>query len=314
MKTVGRNGRALQDRPRLKQAVLPLCATTCALLWGSAFPVIKYAYRFIDATSLENRLAFAGIRFTLAGTALLIFVPRILGHFRNAPKGSLFAVTLFQTVLQYFCFYWGLAMISGVLSAILIATGSFWWVILAPLFNRNDKVTPFQLLLLFLGFIGVCICVYRPGAESASLLPGSLLMLGASISGVVASLTVRPLGQTVPTTFVTGFALCLGGLLLMAFSPEAVARIVREAPPVLMVITFYLAFLSAVAFSLWYYLVTVYDIPTLSGYRFLIPLCGVLESTLFIPGERIGFEIITGGALVLTALWLLEKARRTSKR
>ncbi len=314
MRVIGKFNQTLRDHPRLKRAMLPLCATTCALLWGSAFPVIKYAYRFIDATSLENRLAFAGIRFTLAGTALLIFVPRILSHFRKTPKVSLFVVAIFQTVLQYLFFYWGLAMISGVLSAILIATGSFWWITLAPLFNRQDKVTPGQLAVLLLGFIGVCICVYRPGTESTSLILGSLLMIGASISGTIASLTVRPLGQTVPTTFVTGFALSVGGLLLMAFSPEAVSRIVRDAPPVFLVLTLYLAFLSAVAFSIWYFLVTVYDIPTLSGYRFLVPLFGVLESTLFIPGERMGFEIILGGSLVLTALWLLERARRTSKR
>jgi len=74
--------------------------------------------------------------------------------------------------------------------------------------------------------------------------------------------------------------------------------------------TLWLALVSAVAFSLFYYLVSRFDLTTLSGYRFLIPICGAVESALFIPGERLGFGVVVGGALVISAITILERVRR----
>ena len=154
---------AFFSRHRLLQRfMLPVCATFCAILWGSAFPAIKYAYRFMDGSQLDNRMAFAGIRFVIAGGVLLLFLKGKKEAFRRAPKGRLFGIAIMQVVLQYTFFYWGLAMISGVVAAILIATGSFWWALLAPAFGQGERLTLQQWFFLVLGFAGVCVCVYSP--------------------------------------------------------------------------------------------------------------------------------------------------------
>ena len=293
----------------LQRMMLPVCATFCALLWGSAFPAIKYAYRFMDGTQLDNRMAFAGIRFVIAGGVLLLFLHGKREAFRNAPKGRLFGIAIMQVVVQYTCFYWGLAMISGVVAAILVATGSFWWALLAPAFGQGDKLTMRQWMFLLLGFAGVCVCVYRPDAKNEAIFFGSLLILGTSLSATSASLMVKSLKGAVSTTFLTGFGLTTGGLVLVLASPGGVVHYFEQAGPELILITLHLALISALAFSVWYLLITIFDITRLSGYRFLIPIFGVLESALLIPGESLSLQILIGSMFVLLAVWLLEQFR-----
>ena len=296
-------------RPLLERLMLPVCATFCALMWGSAFPAIKYAYRFMDGSLLANRMAFAGIRFLIAGGVLLLFLSGKREAFRQAPKFRLFGIAIMQVVVQYTCFYWGLSMISGVIAAILVATGSFWWALLAPVFGQGEPLSARQWLFLVIGFAGVCVCVYRPDAHNESLFLGGLLILGTSLSATTASLMVKSLGGAVPTTFLTGFGLFTGGCILVLLSPGGVVHYFEHAGPQLIAITLHLALISAFAFSVWYLLITLFDITRLSGYRFLIPICGVLESALLIPGESLGLEILIGSLLVLSAVWLLERYR-----
>ena len=69
----------------------------------------------------------------------------------------------------------------------------------------------------------------------------------------------------------------------------------------------YLAFLSATAFTLWNRLIEQYSVNVLSAYRFLIPLCGVLESAMLVEGETIGIGIVLGGLLILGSLYAMSR-------
>ena len=294
--------------------VLPAGALLCSVLWGSAFPVIKFAYESMDAGSLGNRLAFAGIRFTLAGSMLLVMVPRRREKLMAAPPLMLLLIAFIQTTCQYALFYSGLAMVSGVLAAILVATGSFWWVFLAPLFDRDARLTIRQFGALLLGFAGVVVCVWQPGQGLAGHPLGILMIMGTAFCAAFSSLLVRRLSGQVSVPFLTGFALFVGGLVLLLFSATSLPNLVLGSDPVLIPITVYLAVVSAASFSLWYWLVGRFDVARLGGYRFLIPVCGVVESALFIPGESITPRIILGGALVLVCVRLLERLRAAAAR
>jgi drug/metabolite transporter (DMT)-like permease len=76
-----------------------------------------------------------------------------------------------------------------------------------------------------------------------------------------------------------------------------------------LLVTLYLAFLSATAFTLWNHLIELYSINVLSTFRFLIPLMGVLESTLFIPGENLRPGIVIGALIVLTSLIIIARVK-----
>ncbi len=289
---------------------LPLGALACALLWGSSFPGLKYAFSLIDGHSFSMRLVFAGIRFTIAGLALLVFVKDRREQYRRAPKALLWAVAILQVTLNYFLFYWGISMNSGVVTAILNATGSFWWVLLAPVFNGTPWLRGAQWLMLIVGFVGVCTAVAGGGDEHGVSIFGCVLILMATISSTFATLTVRSLSQVVGTRFITGFGLTCGGLMSLAAGAPALGQFLEAADWRVWLMTLWLAAVSALAFSLWYHLVALYDATALSAYRYLIPICGVVESALFLSGEHLGWSSATGGLLVMVSVYMLSRSTR----
>ena len=292
---------------------LPLGALACALLWGSAFPAIKFAYRYIDAELFANRLAFAGLRFALAGMILLLFIPNVRQHYKAAPKLLLFGIALLQVFLQYTLFYWGMVLNGGIINAILNATGSFWWVLLAPLVYKTRMPSVKQLAFLALGFLGVCAAVYSPDSSGSITLLGCVVMLTSVVAATLATIMVRPLSKSVPTLFISGFSLFSGGLALAVCGIGGITTVLSQVALPFIAISLHLVFVSAVAFSLWYYLVSIYDVATLSGYRYLIPVCGVVESALLIPGEHLGKGMLLGAVLVVISVRLLDRSARVNR-
>ncbi len=310
-----RERRGWPDRhPVLGRLTLPILASVCALLWGSAFPAIKTAYRLMGDPGLAELTAFAGVRFTLAGALLLLFTRDLAGQIRRVPKLALLAVAATQVSVNYFFFYWSMSLIDGVLGAILNASTSFWQALLAPLLLREKPMGLVQWLCILLGFAGVAVCVWRPGGASTAPFLGVVLMLASAIASAAAIFLVRPLHKHVSIPFITGCALFFGGLSLALAGGPGLAGLAHSASPALVGLTLYLAMVSAVAFSLWYLLATLYDLALLSGYRYLIPIFGAVESALLIPGESIGAPIAVGGALTLFSVWLLERLRRPLRR
>ncbi len=288
---------------------LPIGALICALLWGSSFPGLKYAFSLIDGDSFSMRLVFAGVRFTLAGLVLLAFVKDRGDQYRRAPKSRLWAVAILQIALNYFLFYWGISMTSGVVTAILNATGSFWWVMLAPIFSGSPWLRGSQWLMLILGFVGVCIAVSGGDSHGVSLF-GCVLILGATISATFATLTVRSLSQVVGTRFITAFGLVGGGLISLVAGAPSLGAFLASADWRVWLMTLWLAVVSALAFSLWYHLVALYDATALSAYRYLIPICGVIESALFLADEHLGWASATGGLMVMASVYMLSRSTR----
>ncbi len=279
----------------------------CSILWGSAFPAIKYAYGIWAMESMASRFLFAGVRFTIAGLLVLLLVrrPGPWRRLRSADWRLLTAFSLLQTVGQYIFFYWALSVSSGILGSLLVSAGSFWWVLLAPVFLKSPPPTAKHYLILTMCAIGIAIAVYAPGAGAGNPLLGAFLFLCAALSGTLGIIVLQPLSKTIDITTATGFSLFSGGLVLTLLGLPAMGEIGVFADWRIASLTLYLALVSATAFTLWNRLSKQYPVNILAGYRFLIPLCGVVQSALFIDAESPGLGIYLGGAItILGIVWL----------
>jgi len=288
-------------------------ALLCAALWGSAFPGIKTVYRIWGEQGTEVGLAdywwFAGVRFTVAGAMLLAVARRPLVEFRATSKGTLLGFTLTQTFGQYLLFYLAVAVSSGSLAGLLTSTGSFWWMLLAPVLAKAPWPSGRQWLALLVGGIGITLATAAPGAGSGRPVLGALLMIGATGMGAVGVIQFGRLKGTIGARAATGYSLGGGGVLLLLCGVSAFPRAGELMPPAVIAITCWLAFVSAAAFALWNHLSTRHPVPLLAGYRFLIPLCGMGESLIFLEGESAGWGLMAGAVLVLGSLVLAQRAR-----
>lgn len=290
-------------------------ALLCALLWGSAFPCIKTVYGIWEREGIEPVLAdywwFAGVRFTLAGSLLLLIARRPLAEFRATPKRRLAGFTLTQTFGQYLVFYLAIAVSSGSLAGLLTSTGSFWWMLLAPLLAGSAWPNRNQWAALALGGLGVTLATLAPGAGAGRPVLGSLLMLASTAFGALGVIQFGRLKETIGARAATGFSLGGGGLMLLVTGAAAFPRVTVLMTPQVIVLTIWLALVSATAFSLWNHLSTRHPVPLLAGYRFLIPLCGMSESLLFLEDESAGWGLLVGAVLVVGSLVLAQRAGRT---
>lgn len=144
-----------------KWAVISI-AIFCSLLWGSAFPVLKVSYAEMQMAADDTiaKIVLAGYRFLLAGVILLVglFITNrkaLLLTRRQIPFIIIFGIV--QTALQYYFFYNGLANTSGIQGAILVSSGTFFTVLLAHFFYKNDRMNRQKVIGLIAGFAGIII-------------------------------------------------------------------------------------------------------------------------------------------------------------
>ncbi|MBK1833704.1 DMT family transporter [Roseibacillus ishigakijimensis] len=287
----------------------------CAVLWGSAFPGIKLAYLEWEQQGLSIGLAemywFAGLRFTLAGGVLLLLSRQALRDFRATPIKLTLAFAATQTIGQYLFFYLGLNLSSGSLGSLMVATGSFWWMLLAPLILRTPWPSRGQWAALFLGAVGVSLATSTPADGRPFSLPGLLCLLTATLMGALGIITFSKIRPTMGPRAATGFSLFLGGLVLLAAGSPAAPQSAEILTPKVLALTLWLAFVSAFAFTLWNHLSTQHPVNLLASYRFLIPICGVSESLLLIPGEKATWGLLVGGTLVILSLLAAQRLSPT---
>ena len=173
-----------QKTALVRQLYMP--AILCAALWGSAAPCIKKGYELFEiaADASFSQLLFAGWRFALAGVLVLI-VAKCKGH-RILPVRSewkpILWISLFQSMIQYICYYIGLSATTGTKGAVLSGTQTFFALIFAHLFLKNDKLTRQKALGCVCGFAGVLV-LGMGGLNGFNLQGDGLVLLSAMSAG-----------------------------------------------------------------------------------------------------------------------------------
>jgi drug/metabolite transporter (DMT)-like permease len=255
-------------------------------------------------------MAMAGLRFFLAGLIVLAYKFR---HWKTIAKISWLHwlwIGLLQVVLQYSFFYIGLSFVSGMLGSIMVSTGSLWWVLLAPLFDSEEHWDIRSIPILCIGIVGVAICVSGSQAGNIQPLWGIPILICATLCNILVSLKIKPLSQKIPATVISGFSMALGGLMLMALVPKSTWWLVGKMDWAAWGLTLYLALVSAVAFSLWFLLITKVPVSKLSAYRLLIPVCGVGMSACFLAQEKLSLPFLVGGGLVIFCIRRMEGLKK----
>lgn len=290
--------------------VIVLAAFVCCFLWGSAFPCIKVGYRLFDISSSDTaeQILFAGMRFALAGVLVLLFADirqhKFLRPKRKAWKHVLI-LSFLQTAGQYFFFYIGLAHTSGVKSSIITGSGTFLSVLVAALIFRMEKLNARKILGCAVGFAGV-ILIQLPGASlnmSFHFSGEGFVLISAFLSALSASY-IKIASRDENPVILSGWQFFVGGIAMAAAGLAAGGRLhpqSRACVPLLL----YMAFISAMAYTLWSVLLKYNEVSRITIFGFMNPVIGVLLSALILHEQNQAFSAFGVGAAVLVSAGII---------
>lgn len=280
-------------------------ALLCTALWGSAIPVVKTGYELfaIAPDDAFAKLFFAGVRFLLAGLAVIALTV-ILGRRPIVPERSqwsgIVALSAAQTIMQYFFFYLGLGNTSGVRGSVLSATSTFFSVILAHFVFSDDRLTPRKVVGCLAGFGGVLVILGGGLAVGGVRLTGEGFVLISALGQGLGALVSRKITPGRDPMQITGWQLAFGGCVLLAVGLlGGGARYLSVTGPGLALLA-YLAALTSVSFSVWTVLLKHHPVGKVMIYMFLIPVFGAVLSGIML-GESI-FTARNFAALVLVSV------------
>ena len=304
----------VEEEHRLKKPlVVAVLALFCCGLWGSAFPCIKVGYRLFEIASQDSmsQILFAGIRFTMAG-ALTILIGSVLnGRFLKPAKENLYMIrnlALTQTVLQYVLFYIGLAHTTGSKSSILDASGVFFSVIVASLIFHQEVLSPAKLWGCLIGFLGVVLInVSGLGMDFSMSFLGEGFILLCALSGAFSAVLIKKYSQKELPVTLSGYQFMAGGLVMILCGLLFGGRLEVVSAQGLFLL-FYLAMVSAVAYSLWGMLLKYNSVSRVSVYGFSKPIWGVALSALLLQeSQTLGITGLISLALVCIGIYCVNR-------
>lgn len=284
--------------------IVALLACVCCILWGSAIPMIKTGYHLMqmDSADTASQIVFAGIRFTLAGLLVLAFTSirekKVMFPDKEVLKYAI-PVCLAQTVGQYFFFYIGVANTSGVKGGIITGLGNFIAILLSCLVFRNERMTVRKSAGCILGFAGVVVInIMGKSLDMGFKLTGEGFILIAQLSYGISTVLINIFSRKVSPVILSGTQFTMGGIVLALIGTGMGGHLGNVTIGGVAII-FYLAMVSAVAYTLWSVLLAWNDVSKVAIFGFVNPLCSVILSALILGEVRQAFNIGSLVALLL---------------
>lgn len=298
----------------MKKQKVMILAVLATFLWGSAYPCIKIGYELFEiaADDLGSKFLFAGIRFVMAGLMVLAFTalkqPKDCIPKKNM-AGRLVLLGILQTTIQYIFFYIGLANTTGAKSAIINSLTAFFPIVLAPLFFRDDRLTVKKGLGCLIGLAGIVIINLDGSGLGGFKLTGEGFAVFAAMAQSLASIYSKKLARYMNVMTITGYQLFIGGILLAAAGVLTGGTLTAVWQGVLLLLL-YMAALSAVAFTVWTYLLSHNPVSSVSIYNLLIPVFGTVLSGIFLQENIMTWTHLISIVLVCMGIVLVNRKQK----
>ena len=265
--------------------IVALIALLCCILWGSAFSGVKlgYAEMQISENNWASQMLFAGVRFFLAGLMALL-VGGIAEKKLIIPEkksiSKILIISLFQTILQYFFYYIGLAHTTGVKASIIVSANVFIAILIASIL-KQEKLLAKKIIGCIIGFIGIILVNFSSDMDlHLNFLGDGFILLCTIASGFSSVFMKKYTAQGENPVLLSGWQFAFGGAVMWLIGIFAGGNLFITRKSLL--ILFYLAFVSACAYSLWAVLLKYNPVSKVTVFGFLNPLCGVIISSILL--------------------------------
>ena len=290
-----------------------LFALSAAIAWGWAYPLIKLGFEEfgILPQMTAEKMLFAGVRFVLAGTIVLLIARATGRKFAMLRSDGWWYVSfygLLNTALHYAFFYIGLSHSAGARAAVLNSLGVFILVLLACLFFKSDKLTLNKVLGCLLGFAGV-LALNAGGGESGgfTFMGDGMIVLNA-LCAAFAGLLTRGIAKRVDVFVGTGYSLASGGVMLV-IPALAMGATLPSVTLTGVLILALLVGISTMGFMLYNKLISCNPVGKVAIFNSLIPVVGAVTSCLCL-AEPFYWKYAVAALLAMAGIYVINRGKR----
>ncbi len=279
-----------------------------SLIWGSTWIFIKLGLGDLPP------FTFAGIRFLIASSILWVIVA---GRRRPLPSTRLDWLRLAWTgliaiAINYGLIFWGETRINSGLASVLQATIPAFGLIIAHFRLPGERITARRLAGVMIGISGVgLIFADQMVIEGKAALQGCIALLVSSICVAYVNVFVKANCQKIDSTVMAAGQMTFGTipLLLAGAALEGNPFRLRWTPMALVSLGYLALVGSAVAFMLYYWMITKIEITRALLISLVIPVIALLIGWIVL-GERITWTIAAGSLAIISGISLIIVQRR----
>ena len=264
-------------------------------------------------------LLSAGLRFSIAGLALLGFVAVRRGlRIQRDQLAAAATVGLLLIVGGNGFVVLAERTVPSGLTALIIASVPLWIVILRRV--AGDLIHPSTFVGVAVGFAGVAFLVVPRGSSGAVDTAGVLLLLVATISWALGTFLAPRLRMPPNALLSTGLQQLAGGIVLLVFG-AAMGELGHLEPATwsagsLLAMGYLLVFGSLLAFTAYSWLLQHAPVSLVATYAYVNPVVAVLLGALIL-AEPVTPTIVLGAAIIIAAVAFIvtrEGARQRAAR
>lgn len=275
------------------------------VIWGSTYLAIRYAVAAIPP------LYTAGFRHLIAGTILLLWV-LAKGQRPTWPqiKASLVIGFLFFLV-GHGSLHWAETQIPSGLASLLIASEPIWVFLMTCAAEKRWRMNGYLLVGVVLGLAGVGLLLGRDVWHSGrgGFLGATACLVGAIAwsAGIIYSrrshLSGSPLLLSALSLLAGSGMLLASGTIFGEYRGFSFVDVPRLA---WLSLAYLIVFGSVIAFSAYNWLLERYSPTVVATHTYVNPIVAVLLGWWF-AGERVSLNILLSAALVIAAVFLVDR-------
>src|SRR5271155_2134755 len=286
-----------------------------SFLWGSSFLLIKIALRAFDP--LEFALARVGV----AATAMLL-VSALSGKIwpgsRPGLWGNLLALALIGQVVPFILLGEAATLTTSADMALMMGAQPIFVFLFGRFLGSRHRWTWLAAFGLALGFVGVAVAFWWPGAASgAHSVLGRAFALAAGVAygtgAIISGAATREIGAVRAVTASMAISTLVLALAAVALeNPPPIATLVQTPLASLLAMGALGVFNTALAYYVYFRLVHAEGPTFASLNNYIVPLIGVIGGVVAL-AEPIAPSAWAGLVLVLCGVALTGRSLRPAK-
>lgn len=186
--------------------------------------------------------------------------------------------------------------------SILVQLGTPFSIFLAMIF-LNERLTWIQITGILISLIGVIVLIGSPTITNWKAL---LLLLGSAIGWAISNMIIKKspkIPSLTMTAWISFLAIPIVGLASILFETQQFNSLINATWRGWFAIFYSAIGSSIIAYSLWYVLLTKYQINFLMPYSLLTPVLAVIMG-VFILNDSLNYFKVIGSVLVLLGTFI----------